>query len=859
MPILEAGHSFNRQLAADREPKSIRFEDTVIPSPPTSAGSHDRESRPPSSSHKLSPGKRNKTASDHSIRSSIFKRRSHLSDDARRDSGMATSVSTVGSGSAPAVGDRTPEPLNAHDVPTLQLNDEEFADAREKSSHDDQRVEPVQGVNSDTAHGIEHREDIEQRPAQSENFETLTTEIPTGDIDDPFGSNELTFSKRGSVLWSGKKLSRLADSDGCRHASKGSMGSTRPPSRITLSPDISRSQSRMSLDERRISQRIRFMYDAGDEHLETWSEDPTSEPVDKDTVPANASGDDSVGDLPRIVSPRLGNADDSRSRSPSSRRSSYIKKEPWEAAGGIEDWRDIQQGDVDRYGFIKMPPRPSTQQASGQSTTRNSESRPHSSSHQHSGNENSSPEALRRPRKLQRHGGNSAHRLSAMNGMQNARPASRIYGAREVAPSVTSNRSKFSVRSAFPRSGDPYKGRRWARDALTMLTSEPGRPETGTPGASEPLSPSTSARQLERRREAKWETMARHPQKPRTSKTKQSTKPVVGGGASYTFDTTDPKLISRVWKGIPNKWRGAAWHAFLTTSAQKQQGAAFVPDAALEQRYHVLQQLDCPDDAQIDVDVPRTIGGHIMFRARYRGGQRLMFRVLRALSLQFPRTGYVQGMAALAATLLTFADEERAFVMAVRLWEARGMRRLFSPGFKGLLAVLDGFWKGWLEAGKGKKGGVVAAKLAEMGIAPDAFGTKWYLTLFSYSVPVEAQLRIWDVFMLLGDPSAAAMQDVRRKWEEKASLREDDGVAVGAVERGDAGDEHDEDEDDANIPPGQYDALHAVAAALLDALLPVLVEGEFESVMRALTSHVPVGRADVLMRVARREWGERKG
>ena len=31
----------------------------------------------------------------------------------------------------------------------------------------------------------------------------------------------------------------------------------------------------------------------------------------------------------------------------------------------------------------------------------------------------------------------------------------------------------------------------------------------------------------------------------------------------------DAKLISRTWKGIPDCWRAAAWHAFLTASAKR--------------------------------------------------------------------------------------------------------------------------------------------------------------------------------------------------------------------------------------------------------------------------------------------------
>ena len=126
-----------------------------------------------------------------------------------------------------------------------------------------------------------------------------------------------------------------------------------------------------------------------------------------------------------------------------------------------------------------------------------------------------------------------------------------------------------------------------------------------------------------------------------------------------------------------------------------------------------LLEQSSADDVQIDIDVPRTINSHIMFRRRYRGGygswsladhgladsassQRLLFRVLHALSLYFPDTGYVQGMAALAATLLCYYDEESSFVMLVRLWQLRGLQRLYQPGFDGLMDTLGEFERDWL-------------------------------------------------------------------------------------------------------------------------------------------------------------------
>jgi len=193
-------------------------------------------------------------------------------------------------------------------------------------------------------------------------------------------------------------------------------------------------------------------------------------------------------------------------------------------------------------------------------------------------------------------------------------------------------------------------------------------------------------------REDKWMKMA-----------KPTKKSQDGSGMSFEFDTNSSKLIERTWKGIPDSWRATAWYAFLDASAKKTPGSP--PAKELLEAFHDSQYLSSPDDVQIDIDVPRTISSHIMFRRRYRGGQRLLFRVLHAMSLYFPDTGYVQGMAALAATLLAYYDEENAFLMLARLWKLRGLEQLYKAGFSGLMDALNDFEKDWLD------GGEVAAKL----------------------------------------------------------------------------------------------------------------------------------------------------
>ncbi|KAJ4346956.1 uncharacterized protein N0V89_010889 [Didymosphaeria variabile] len=152
--------------------------------------------------------------------------------------------------------------------------------------------------------------------------------------------------------------------------------------------------------------------------------------------------------------------------------------------------------------------------------------------------------------------------------------------------------------------------------------------------------------------------------------------------------------------------------------------------------------------------------------------------------------------------------------MLVRLWILRGLERLYESGFAGLMEALEDFEKNWL------RNGDVAKQLEEMGITSTAYGTRWYLTLFNYSLPFSAQLRVWDVFMLLGDASYS---------NNKSSSFS-----------------------------GDLDILHATSAALIDATREILLDSDFENAMKVLTSWVPIKDDDLLMKVAKAEYRMRK-
>ncbi|MCJ1435271.1 hypothetical protein MMC27_004643 [Xylographa pallens] len=616
-------------------------------------------------------------------------------------------------------------------------------------------------------------------------FRGITTDIPCIDFEDLTSLDKAEFSKRGSMLIAGKRANPANGANGhvrtksriARPSTPGALAAPIVPLRI------------LSADDEMLSQKVRSMYEAGTD-LDTAEfkgclSSAASTGIEEEVIEGSGSCRIPNGHILETVN------------SHTSRRESFIKRGDHELAGGAEDWQDINGGDLDRYGFIV--PRVSVEPLNS------SDSIPLTSPrlpqlHRASTVLQLASEVPRKERKLM-------GRVPSVNGSTRSTKHTKLQARAESRPLS----SQGSYRSTMSRSGSRMRSatnflphnreRRCMDEAGDMLTLPPGLANIAEHESTGKVVDVDVVKRKEWDREEKWRKMA-----------KPVKKNAHGGGMVFEFDVRDPKLIQRTWKGIPDRWRATAWHAFLSSSAKKRHGSR--SDEELIENFNELLDQGSPDDVQIDIDVPRTINSHIMFRRRYRGGQRLLFRVLHCLSIYFPDTGYVQGMAALAATLLCYFDEEMAFVMLVRMWQLRGLARLYQPGFDGLMEALDEFEKEWLV------GGEVAKKLTELGISPTAYGTRWYLTVFNYSIPFPAQLRVWDVWMLLDDAN----------------------IAVPSIAN--------------KIPSfnGGFDVLHATSAALIDGTREILLDSDFENAMKILTSWIPIRDEELLMRVAKAEW-----
>lgn len=652
--------------------KAIPYEETTTEKPPIPI----KTTNLPRTSHFRGAAGLRKAESASALTILPYRSLSKLHDDRRRDSGLATSSSTARESRTTLASDSESTPSIRHS-PSIRLIPPR-ADTTEKAASRIEAYSPVKerslvGKGSPTASGT---------AASNLPFLGILTEIPTGSFDDLTMPGQVEFSKRGSLLLGGRKANK-STSDLVGNGR--TVGSRRDPKGSDLKVPSRPSQRVLSTDDEALSRKVRSMYqDAriqeSDSRPETKvngqvngeagdSRDHIQEDTAKEGVEQGAQG--SLNGNHVFPSAAAGTSD----------HISNLLKATNEMAGGIEDWEDLHGGDVDRYGFIVPRKLPS------QTSSINS-GRPVSPD----------PPRLQRVSTLlqlasdtprRKHSGFLSARSAKSPSRSTDADSARRYGPAIIRPmsSQSSYRSSNGQsRLRFASNHLPHnKARRCVDEAGDMLTLPPGLADIAEDREDRGLAYEMKKREWDR--EEKWRKMGKLVKHDKR-----------GGGMVFEFDTKSSKVIERTWKGIPDKWRATAWHAFLTASAKKRRD--FVPNEELIEVFKSLLDQSSPDDVQIDIDVPRTVNSHIMFRRRYRGGQRLLFRVLHCVSIYFPETGYVQGMAALAATLLCYFEEEMAFVMMVRLWQVRGLDRLYKAGFAGLMLALEEFERDWLRQGQ---------------------------------------------------------------------------------------------------------------------------------------------------------------
>ncbi|KAI8062301.1 rab-GTPase-TBC domain-containing protein [Gilbertella persicaria] len=201
------------------------------------------------------------------------------------------------------------------------------------------------------------------------------------------------------------------------------------------------------------------------------------------------------------------------------------------------------------------------------------------------------------------------------------------------------------------------------------------------------------------------------------------------------------KFKKRVYKGIPDCWRRDAWYYLVTDCLKKAKD-----DDQLKRTYQQLLQKENTHERQIDLDIPRTLRDHIMFKQRYGSGQRALFNVLRAFANYDEEVGYCQGMTNIVATILMYCEEEKAFSILVHMFIRDSLHHLYIPGFPALLEsffIQDTLLQQYIPK--------LYHHLTQLGLSSDIYATRWYITLFAGGViQYHTLIRIWDVYFLCG-------------------------------------------------------------------------------------------------------------
>ena len=146
------------------------------------------------------------------------------------------------------------------------------------------------------------------------------------------------------------------------------------------------------------------------------------------------------------------------------------------------------------------------------------------------------------------------------------------------------------------------------------------------------------------------------------------------------------KLVSRIYKGIPDKIRHRAWPKLLEVEAQvKAQSGVYEKMKNFARKYSLELR-------QIDLDINRTFRDNMAYRTRYCPRQIQLYNVLAAYSVYNTEIGYCQGMSTLTAMLLMYiAKEEETFWALSQLMSSLkySMHGLFKSGFPKLIRFSD--------------------------------------------------------------------------------------------------------------------------------------------------------------------------
>ena len=226
------------------------------------------------------------------------------------------------------------------------------------------------------------------------------------------------------------------------------------------------------------------------------------------------------------------------------------------------------------------------------------------------------------------------------------------------------------------------------------------------------------------------------------------------------FPSRSTKTQRFIHKGIPPPWRGSAWFYYAGGPAQLASNPSLYPSLVARS----ASDLSTEDKELIDKDLHRTFPENIHFKPDPPLNPHAaptpelpllssLRRLLQAFALHNPRIGYCQSLNFLAALLLLFLPEDKAFILLdiITTSYLPGTHDLSLEGANVDLWVLMTALKDthpaiWSRLGAPDDMQAAGAKLPSISLCT----TSWFMSLFIGTLPIESVLRIWDILFYEG-------------------------------------------------------------------------------------------------------------
>lgn len=167
-----------------------------------------------------------------------------------------------------------------------------------------------------------------------------------------------------------------------------------------------------------------------------------------------------------------------------------------------------------------------------------------------------------------------------------------------------------------------------------------------------------------------------------------------------------------------------------------------------EETYQGFACRACSADAEIERDVGRSFPGSLNEK-----GTQAMFRVLRSVAHRLEDIGYCQGMNFIAGVFLRVfledasgkACEALVYQCVLSILLRHGMNQFYGNGFPKLrltMVLFDCLVESFFPD--------LGDHFNRFNLSAEFYATKWFLTLFSGSLPFPHVLRVWDNFLCRG-------------------------------------------------------------------------------------------------------------